>query len=352
MTTCSASSSTTPCAPAGASSSPATSTRPALAAAIRRVDVPVVPATAPSASASLATWIAHGRRPLTADSAYADELVAASPELVTSYPPHDARLLAAAISAGAGRSVLDRPVGADPGALPRADGRCRSTAPPTGGSPSVMAETAARARVIAAGRRRWVPDNRWDLVAGEVDDRVGDPDGTVAVVIPYYEQPDSLAADVRRAVDGRARPSASRGDRRRRRVAPSATPTATRVRRPRAHHPPGRSGLPAGGRPQPRCPVVERRCPGLPRRRHASVSGDDPPAGRLARRAPRCAGRRPSPPRRSRRLVAGRRRRRGSAAADRPLVVAPIQRGWRRGTPAPTTSSMPTTGPTGTSSPG
>ena len=76
----------------------------ALAAAVRRTDVPVVPAAAPSASASLATWIAHGRRPLTADSAYAGELVAEAPELVMRYRPNDVRELAAAIS-----RALDEP---------------------------------------------------------------------------------------------------------------------------------------------------------------------------------------------------------------------------------------------------
>ncbi len=69
-----------------------------LAAAVRRADVPIVPAVAPSASASLATWIAHGRRPLTAASPYAAELEAAAPGLVTSYRPHDRQALAAAIA--------------------------------------------------------------------------------------------------------------------------------------------------------------------------------------------------------------------------------------------------------------
>ena len=69
-----------------------------LAAAIRRADVPVVPAVAPSASASLATWIAHGRRPLTADSAYARELTSGALELLTRYRPDDPQDLASAIS--------------------------------------------------------------------------------------------------------------------------------------------------------------------------------------------------------------------------------------------------------------
>lgn len=45
---------------------------------------------------------------------------------------------------------------------------------------------------MSVGRRRWVPGNRWDLVADEVEDRLGCAEASVAVVIPYFEQPNSL----------------------------------------------------------------------------------------------------------------------------------------------------------------
>ncbi len=55
-----------------------------------------------------------------------------------------------------------------------------------------MDDAGAGARVVVVGRRRWVPDNRWDLVVSEVDERMRSPNASVAVVIPYFEQPDSL----------------------------------------------------------------------------------------------------------------------------------------------------------------
>ncbi|CAN5855526.1 hypothetical protein BH18ACT2_BH18ACT2_16460 [soil metagenome] len=69
-----------------------------LGRAMRDVDVPVVPAIAPSASASLATWIAAGRRPLVAASAYACEVAAAGPDLLTLYNAHDPAELAVALN--------------------------------------------------------------------------------------------------------------------------------------------------------------------------------------------------------------------------------------------------------------
>jgi hypothetical protein len=43
--------------------------------------------------------------------------------------------------------------------------------------------------VVTCGRHTWVPQNRWDLVADRRPERPAD---TVAVVIPYFEQPTSL----------------------------------------------------------------------------------------------------------------------------------------------------------------
>ena len=51
------------------------------------VDVPVVPASTTSASSSLCSWIAAGRRPLAAANGFTSELAAAAPDLLTLYPP-------------------------------------------------------------------------------------------------------------------------------------------------------------------------------------------------------------------------------------------------------------------------
>lgn len=58
-----------------------------MALAMELVDVPVVPASTTSASSSLCSWIAAGRRPLAAANGYTSELAAAAPDLLTLYPP-------------------------------------------------------------------------------------------------------------------------------------------------------------------------------------------------------------------------------------------------------------------------
>jgi glycosyltransferase involved in cell wall biosynthesis len=63
------------------------------------VDVPVVAHPTPSASASAATWLAAGRRPLVRDSRYARELDAACPGALQRYAPGPAGLRAALASA-------------------------------------------------------------------------------------------------------------------------------------------------------------------------------------------------------------------------------------------------------------
>jgi glycosyltransferase involved in cell wall biosynthesis len=60
-----------------------------LADALHHIDVPVVPARSVSASASTATWIAAGRRPLVARNAYTTELAGYDADLVTLYDPED-----------------------------------------------------------------------------------------------------------------------------------------------------------------------------------------------------------------------------------------------------------------------
>jgi glycosyltransferase involved in cell wall biosynthesis len=60
--------------------------------------VPVVPARNPSASASLATWIGLGRRPLVADNPFAREIADHEPGLLTLYDPTRPGALAGAIA--------------------------------------------------------------------------------------------------------------------------------------------------------------------------------------------------------------------------------------------------------------
>jgi len=68
-----------------------------LVAALRQVDVPVVPARTMSSSASLATWIGAGRRPLVAANDYTREISRAAPGLMTRYDPAASGRLADAI---------------------------------------------------------------------------------------------------------------------------------------------------------------------------------------------------------------------------------------------------------------
>ncbi|MBA3606767.1 MAG: glycosyltransferase, partial [Acidimicrobiia bacterium] len=58
-----------------------------LSSLLRSVDVPVVPAATTSASATLGTWIAAGRRPLAASNPYTTEVAAAASGLVHLYQP-------------------------------------------------------------------------------------------------------------------------------------------------------------------------------------------------------------------------------------------------------------------------
>jgi len=148
---------------------------PELAAALHSAGIPVAPNRRVAGSASIATWIGHGRRPLVPDSAYTRELAARAPGTVTSY---------AADIPGALRAAIEH-ARDDPG----------STWVPAGTllGPG-LAETASAYRRHFAGCRppapitvgpgRWtVPDNRWDLLA---DLRAGEPP-SVSVVIPHFE---------------------------------------------------------------------------------------------------------------------------------------------------------------------
>jgi hypothetical protein len=81
------------------------------------VDVPIVPAAQPSASASLHAWIGAGRRPLVAASPYACEVASYDDGLVTLYPPGDVPSLATAIDQALGDPASTWRVGPPPRSL-------------------------------------------------------------------------------------------------------------------------------------------------------------------------------------------------------------------------------------------
>lgn len=137
--------------------------------------IPVAPNRRVAASASIATWLSHGRRPLVPDTPYSRALAERWPGTLTLYDPDQPGDL---------RRAIER-AQADPGLTWLAPG---TQAGPT------LAETAAAYdrhfiacapdAPIQVGPDRWiVPDNRWDLLAGLSP---ADPP-SVSVVIPYYE---------------------------------------------------------------------------------------------------------------------------------------------------------------------
>ncbi|HSU35536.1 MAG TPA: glycosyltransferase [Propionibacteriaceae bacterium] len=151
-----------------------------LAAALHAAGIPVAPNQRVGGSASIATWIGHGRRPLVPDSSYTRELAARAPGTLTLYDATDPAALRTAIE--------------------RARDDPQSTWVPAGTKLGPdLAETAiayARhfagcrpAQPIAVGAGRWaVPDNRWDLL---IDRPVAEAP-TVSVVVPYFEAQQQL----------------------------------------------------------------------------------------------------------------------------------------------------------------
>ncbi|SHH09240.1 Glycosyltransferase, GT2 family [Jatrophihabitans endophyticus] len=145
----------------------------ALAAYLADAAVPVAPNRRVTASASINTWLAHGRRPLVPACAYTRELAAERPGAVELYDPDDPDALAAAV-----RAAL-----ADPGRTRLAPGTPRgpAVADVAAGYREHLAACAPPA-VRHADGRPVVPGNRWDLLASEP----ADPP-SVSVVIPYYD---------------------------------------------------------------------------------------------------------------------------------------------------------------------
>ncbi|WP_375499126.1 glycosyltransferase family 2 protein [uncultured Jatrophihabitans sp.] len=144
-----------------------------LAAQLRVAAVPVAPNRRVTASASINTWLAHGRRPLVPDGPYAREVAATRPGALWIYDPDDPADLPDAL-----RVALSEPertwLGPD---VPR------------GPSPAdVAAEYAEhlqacqppRARALSSGGYV-VPGNRWDLLPP------ASTQPSVSVVVPYFE---------------------------------------------------------------------------------------------------------------------------------------------------------------------
>ena len=144
-----------------------------LGARLRAAAVPVAPNRRVTASGSINTWIAHGRRPLVPDSPYARELAATRPGAVSLYDPADPDALRASIA----RAL------AEPDTTWLAPGVVR------GPSPEDVA-TAYREHLSDCAPPRAhpqpsggfvVPGNRWDLLPAPTTHR------TVSVVVPYFE---------------------------------------------------------------------------------------------------------------------------------------------------------------------
>lgn len=81
----------------------------AMGGAARAVTVPVVPGRAVSASGTLATWWAAGRRPLVADGVYATDQARTYPDALVLYPPGGLVAAAAAALAGPATTLLTGP---------------------------------------------------------------------------------------------------------------------------------------------------------------------------------------------------------------------------------------------------
>lgn len=135
--------------------------------------VPIAPNRRITASGSLNTWIAHGRRPLVPDSPYTREIVADRPGTVTVYDPTEPGALRAAVDA-----ALEHP---ESTWLPDGLDRGPTLDAVAGIYREHLAACAPPSPVAVAGG--WtVPGNRWDLLAGH-----GTGPARVSVVIPYYE---------------------------------------------------------------------------------------------------------------------------------------------------------------------
>ena len=151
-----------------------------LSARLWAAPVPVAPNPRVTASASIATWIAHGRRPLVPDTAYTRELAASWPGALRLYDPSDVADLSAAIN----------------DALAEPDSTWLADNAPLVGPPLAEVARHYRSHLDACRPERptavtghvLVPHNRWDLLPAARVPRAT----SVTVVIPYFEAQHSL----------------------------------------------------------------------------------------------------------------------------------------------------------------
>ncbi len=151
-----------------------------LSAALHRAGVPVAPNRRVLASASINTWLAHGRRPLVPLSVHSRTLAERWPDTLTLYDADRPGELQAAVARARREpdtTWLDGDVRIGPSPAEVAAGYLTHFA---GCSPP---------RLLTTGSGRVVlPDNRWDLL----DDRSPDASPAVSVVIPYFENQPGL----------------------------------------------------------------------------------------------------------------------------------------------------------------
>ena len=249
-----------------------------LADALHQVDVPVVAARSVSASASVATWIAAGRRPLVAAQRVHDR--ARCPRR---RPRHVVR--------PGGPDHGDRACHRRPGddASPWTDPDDAAAVHRRRGPLRAVRTHGTMTEPVEHEGRLWVPGNRWDLIV----DRIGaGPRQRSAVVVTHFEQPTSLGADVRAPSLTSTRPGSSWSWpttgrhilRHHRRVTSRCRPPSSGRRTGAVGRaPPATWRRSIDGSPEPR----------LPRCRHRARTRDGRSPRRLARRRARRTRRRP-----------------------------------------------------------
>lgn len=135
--------------------------------------VPVAPNPRVSASASIISWLVHGRRPLVARSPYAEDLEREHPGCVVLYDPENPGELR--------RLIMDRL--RDPGlTVPDPDQRVSSNLAAVAAAYRDHLDACRPPMPIEVAGRYLVSGNRWDLVP--LTDR---PPPEVSVVVPYYQ---------------------------------------------------------------------------------------------------------------------------------------------------------------------
>lgn len=146
---------------------------------LRAAAVPVAPNRRVAASASVNTWIAHGRRPLVPDSPYARELDQRTPGTITRYDADQPGALREAVAhalADPASTRLPADAVLPPDLATVADAYRRHLAGAAAPTPLALPD----GRVV-------VPGNRFDLADRPASDRPTPEPPTVTVVVPYFE---------------------------------------------------------------------------------------------------------------------------------------------------------------------